>query len=132
MRELGSGDFHVAGEKVDVAEFLSARLTRQNPHERRLAIHKQVQRGVDRGKIVESIEAIGADAKFARSLRAAEKQDAEQSDLVAVKIEDLREAVFELGDAAIGCSGTREALLIQRIERAANRVFVKVHYRITI
>ncbi len=132
MRGLGSGHFHVAAKKVDVAEFLSARLTGQNLHERRLTIHEQVQRGVNRGEVVKSIEAIGAGAKLAGSLRTAEKQDAEQSDLVAVKIENLREAVFELGDAAIGCSGTREALLIERMERAANGVFVEVHYRITI
>jgi hypothetical protein len=44
-------------------------------------------------------------------LRTAEKQDAQKSDLVAVKIEDLRETVFELGDATVGRSGAREAFL---------------------
>jgi len=117
---------------MDIAKFLGAGLTREDFYERGLAVHEQVERGVNRGKIVKLIEAISAGPKFAGSLRTAEKQDAEQSDLVAVKIEDVREAVFELGDAAVGCSGTREALLIQRMERAANGVFVEVHYGITI
>ena len=111
MSRLGSRHLHVAGEEMDVAEFLGAKLTRENFHEGWLAVHEQVERGVNRAEILKVIEAIRARAKFAGSLRTAEKQDAEKSDLVAVKIEDLRETVFELGDAAVGRSGAREAFL---------------------
>ena len=127
MSHFGNGLFHVAGKEMGVAGLLCARLAREDFDEGRLAVHEQVEGGVNGGEIVELIEAIGAGAEFAGSLRAAEKEHAEQGDFVAVEIEDFREAVFELGDAAVGGSRACQALLAQRMERAADGVFVEIH-----
>ena len=115
-----------------VAGFFGARLAREDFDERRLTIHQEVERGVDGVQVVELVEAIGARAEFAGSLRTAEEEDAEQGDFVAVEIEDVCEAMFELGDAAVGGGGAGEALLLERMESAADGVFVELHDRIAI
>ncbi len=117
---------------MGVASLLCAWLAREDFDEGGLAVHEQVESGVHGGEIVELIKAIGAGAEFAGSLRAAEKEHAEQGDFVAVEIEDFGEAVFELGYAAVGGGGACEALLAQRMERAANGVFVEIHHWIAI
>lgn len=129
---LRDGFRNIAGQEMNVAGFLGARLARKDFHKRRVAIHEQVEGGVDGGEIVELVEAVGARAKFAGSLRSTKKENAEESNFVAVEVEDFGEAVFELGDAAVGGSGAGQALLAQGMERAANGVFVKLHNRITI
>ena len=111
MSHFGNGLFHVAGKEMGIAGLLCARLAREDFDEGRLAVHEQVEGGVNCGEIVELIEAIGAGAEFAGSLRAAEKEHAEQGDFVTVEIEDFREAVFKLGDAAVGGGRACEALL---------------------
>ena len=117
---------------MSVASFFCAGLAREDFGKGRFTVHEQVESRVNRGEVVELIETIGAGAEFAGGLRAAEKKDAEQGDLVAMEIEDFREAMFELGDAAVCCCGAGEALLAQRMKRAADGVFVKLHYRVAI
>ena len=127
MSHFENGLFHVSRKEMGVAGLLGARLAREDFDEGRLTVHEQIEGGVNGGEIVELIEAIGAGAEFAGSLRAAEKEHAEQGDFVAVEIEDFREAVFELGDAAVGGGRACEALLAQRMERAADGVFIEIH-----
>ena len=51
---------------------------------------------------------------------------------MAVKVEDLCQAVLELRDAAVGGGGTGKTLLVQGMECAANSIFVEVHDRIAV
>ena len=60
-------------------------------------------------------------------MRAAEEQNADQGDLVAVKVEDVGEAMLEFGDAAVGGGGTSEALVRERVESATDGLFVELH-----
>jgi len=106
------GFTNVAGEKVDEAGFLGAGLAGENFDEWRLAPHEEIEGRVDGGKIVELVEALGTSAKLAGGLRAAEKQDAQESDFVAMEIEDVLKAVLKLGDAAVRCGGARQAMLV--------------------
>lgn len=87
---------------------------------------------MDGGQVVELVETVGTSAKLAGSLRPTKKENAEEGDFVAVEVEDFGEAMFELGDAAVGGGGAGQALLAQGMESAANGVFVEVHNRITI
>jgi hypothetical protein len=60
-----------------------------------------LERGLDRSEIVEGIEAVSAAAEFTRRLRAAEHQKAEDSRLVAAKVEDSADAVLVLGNTSV-------------------------------
>jgi hypothetical protein len=122
----------VAGKKVGEAGLFGTGLARKNFYERRFAAHEEIEGRVDGGEIVELVEAVGAGAELAGRLRTAEKQDAEESDLVAMKIVDVLKAVLELGDAAVGGGGAGEAVLIQRRESLADSVFVEGHDRVAI
>src|SRR5579864_1290191 len=83
-------------------------------------------------QVVERVHALGAGSQLAGSLRAAEEQDTDQGDLVSMEIEDVGEAMLEFGDATVGGSGTREALVGQRMEGAANGLLVELHRRLSI
>src|ERR1700679_1145519 len=96
---------------MGVARLLRAGLARENFDERWLAIHQQVERGMNTIQIVERIEAFGSRAQFAGGLRAAEQEDADQGDLVPVKIENVGEAMFELRNPGVGGGGSGETLI---------------------
>ena len=51
---------------------------------------------------------------------------------MAVKVEDLCQAVLELRDTAVGGGGTGKTLLVQGMECAANSIFVEVHDRLAV
>src|SRR5580704_6070570 len=87
---------------------------------------------MDGVQIVEGVEALGACAELSGGLRAAEEQNADQGDLVAMKVEDVGEAMLEFGDAAIGGGGTSEALVRERVESAADGLFVEIHHRVAV
>jgi hypothetical protein len=82
---------------------------------------------MDGVQIVEGVEALGPCPELAGGLRAAEEQNADQGDLVAVKVEDVGEAMLEFGDAAIGGGGSSEALVGEGVEGAADGFFVEIH-----
>src|SRR5580693_6829711 len=82
---------------------------------------------MDGVQIVEGVEALGPCPELAGGLRAAEEQNADQGDLVAVKVKDVGEAMLEFGDAAIGSGGSCEALVRERVESAADGLFVEFH-----
>jgi hypothetical protein len=111
---------------MSVAGFLGARLAWEDSDERRIALHQQVERGVDGAEIVKLVEALAAGAEFAGSLRAAEDQDAEEGDFVAMEVESFLEAMLELGDAAVSGGGTGQAELVERVESAADGIFVEI------
>jgi hypothetical protein len=74
------------------------------------------------------MHALGACAKFAGGLRAAEQQDAEDGDFVAIKVEGFLEAVFVLGDAAVGgADGADQGLPVERMQGLADGGFVEIH-----
>ena len=83
-------------------------------------------------QVVEGIQALGAGSQFAGSLRAAEEKNADQGDFVPVEVEDIGQAMLEFGDATVGGGGTRESLVGQRMEGAADGLFVQIHHRLAI
>jgi hypothetical protein len=108
-------------------------LTRKNFDERRLALHQVLQTGLHGAELVERMHAFGAGAKLTGSLRTAEQQNAENGDLLAVKIEGFLEAVFVLGDAAVrGADGADERLPVKRMQGLADGGFVEIHDGIAI
>src|SRR5260370_14860668 len=116
---LGLERFHsarqtrIAGQKMSVAGLLGAGLAGKNFDERGLALHQVLQTGLHGAQVVEGMHAFGAGAKFAGSLGAAKQQNAEDSDLVAVKVESFLEAVFVLGYAVFrGADGTGQGLTV--------------------
>src|SRR6266702_6488023 len=113
-RWLGMERLHIAGQKMSVAGLLGAGLARQSFDERGLALHQVLQAGLHGAEVVERMHAFGAGAEFAGSLRAAQQQNAEDSDLVAIKVERFLEAVFVFGDAAVrSADGTNQGLSVQ-------------------
>ncbi len=112
---------------MSVAGFFRSGLASEQLYERRLAIHQKVERGVDGVQVFERIKPIGAGAKFAGRLRAAEEQDADQGGFVAMEVEDVGEAMLVFGDAAVGGGGAGEALFGERVEGAADGLFVEIH-----
>ena len=123
---------HIAGEKVRIAGFFRPGLPCQQLHQRRLPIHQQVEGGVDGVQVIEGIQALGAGSQFAGSLRAAEEQNADQGDFVAVEVEDIGQAMLEFGDATVGGGRTGEPLVGKRMEGAADCFFVELHHRLAI
>src|SRR5207249_10354938 len=79
------------------------------------------------------MHALGAGAKLAGSLRAAQEQDAENGDLVAIEVEGFLEAMLVLGDAAVrGADGTDQGLPVERMQGLADGGFVEIHDGIAI
>src|SRR5882672_6287378 len=114
-------NFHIAGEEMGVACFFGAGLPGENLDERRFALHQMLQAGLYGAEIVERMHAFGAGAEFAGRLRAAQEQDAENGDFVAIEVEGFLQAVFVLGDAAVrGADGADEGLLAQRMQGLAD------------
>jgi len=112
---------------VGVAGFLGAWLAREDFDEGRVALHEVVEAGVDGAEIVEVVHAFGAGAEFAGGLRAAEEEDAEDGDFVAIEIEGFLETVLVLGDAAIrGADGAHQGLAVERVQSLADGGFVEV------
>ncbi len=72
----------------------------------RLAIHQEVQRRMDGVQVIERIHTLGAGPQFAGSLRTAEEQHADQGDFVPMEVEDIGQAMLELGDTAVAGGGT--------------------------
>ena len=136
---LGIEGFHlvaqisVARQKMDVAGFLGAGLAQKNFDERRLALHQVLQTGLHGVQIVERMHALGTSAKLAGSLRAAQEQDAQNGDFVAIEVEGFLEAVFVFGDAAVrGADGADQGLPVERMQGLADGGFVESHDGIAI
>ena len=62
-------------------------------------------------QVFERIQAFGARAEFAGRLWAADQKDTHQRRFVAMKIEDVGEAMLEFGDATVGGRGSGQVLL---------------------
>jgi len=123
----------VAGEELHVAGFFGAGLAWEYGSERRLALTEAVESGDDVFEGFEAVHAFGAAAEFAGSLRAAEKEHAEQGDLAAIEIENFLQAMFVLGDAAIGSAGgTGETFLLECRKSVGDGIFVERHHGVAI
>jgi hypothetical protein len=123
---------HVSGKEMRVTSFFRSWLSRQQFHQRWLAVHQETQRGMDGIEIVEGVHALGARAEFAGGLRAAEEQHADQGGLVPMKVEDVGEAVLVFRNAAVGGGGAGQTLLGQSVESAADGVFIEVHHGVAV
>lgn len=117
---------------MSVASFFGSRLASEQLYERRLAIHQEVEGGMDGVQVVECIHAFGAGAELAGRLGATKEQDADQGGLVAVEVEDVGKAMLEFWDAAVGGGGAGQVLVSERVESAANGFFVEIHHRFPI
>ena len=110
---------------MHVAGLFCPRLAWEDGDEWRFALGQAVERGDDVFEGVEVVHAVGAAAKFSGSLRAAEEEDANDSGFAAVEVEDFLQAVFELGDAAVGSTGgSGQALLLESVESVADGVLI--------
>ena len=118
---------------MHVAGLFCARLARKNSGQGRFALGQTIQRGDDIVESLKMIHAVRAAAEFARSLRPAEQKNADDCDFAAIEVEDFLQAVFELGDAAVGAAGrTGETFFLQRSQRVTHRVFLESHYGVAI
>jgi hypothetical protein len=109
---LGWRFANVAGEEMGVAGFFGARLAGEDSDERRLALHQQIEGGVDGAEVIKLVEALAAGPQFAGGLRSAEEQDAEEGNFVAMEIEGFLETMLELGDPTVGGSGAGQAVAV--------------------
>ncbi len=113
---------------MGVAHLFGAGLPGKNLDEGRLALHQVLQAGLHGAEIVEGVHAFGARAEFAGRLGAAQEQDTENGDFVAIEVEGFLQAVLVLGDATVrGADGADEGLLVQRMERLADGGLVQIH-----
>jgi hypothetical protein len=111
---------------MGVGGFFGAGLAGEERDERRLALHQQIESGVDGVEVVKLVETLAAGAKFAGSLRAAEEQDTEERDFVAMEIEGFLEAMLELGDAGGDGGGAGQTEVVEGVQGLADGVFVEV------
>jgi hypothetical protein len=85
------------------------------------------ERGLDRGKVVEGVESVGATAEFAGGLRATEEEKAEDSGFVAAEIKDGADAVLVLRDAGVA-DRRDEGEVFERVEGLADVFFLEVEH----
>src|SRR5438876_5931008 len=79
------------------------------------------------------MQAFGAGAQLAGSLRSTQQQDAENSGLMTIEIEGFLEPVLVLGDAAVrGTHRADQGLSVERMQSLADGSFVEIHHRIAI
>ena len=116
-----------------VARLFCPGLSRENSYQSGLALHQALQAGLHLGQVFEMMHALGASAKFARSLRTSQQQHAKNGGFATREIEDLLQAMFVFGDPAIGAAGrASEPFSLEGIQRLPDRVFVQIHHRIAI
>jgi hypothetical protein len=89
-----------------------------------------LQGGLDGGEVVEGVETVGAAAEFAGGLGAAEHEEAEDSSLVAAKIEDGADPMLVLRDAGVANRGD-ECKVLKRVDGLADLLFVEIEDGIT-
>jgi hypothetical protein len=82
---------------------------------------------LDGTEIIEGVEAIGATAKFAGGLRAAQHEQTEDGSLVATEIEDSADTVLVLGDAGVA-NGSDEGEVFKGMESLPNLLFGQVEH----
>src|ERR1700730_1771362 len=97
-----------------IARFLCARLPSENLDQRRLAVHQALQRGLHFAQIIKVMHALDAAAKLARGLRTTEQQLAENGSFATIEVEGFLQAMFVLGDAAVGSADrARQRIIVQ-------------------
>ena len=98
-------------EKMGIPSFAGAGLAWENGSEGAgglvvgficvCAARQALECGLHSAKVFEGVETVGATAQFARSLRAAQHEQAEHSRLIAAKVEDGADPVLVLGNPGI-------------------------------
>jgi hypothetical protein len=91
----------VTGEEVRVTLLLRAGLAREDLDDGRIVFHEALQRGVDFIQVIEVVHAFGTAAEFAGSLRATQKQFAEDGGFETREVEGFLKAMLVFCDAAI-------------------------------
>jgi hypothetical protein len=130
---------------MGIAGFAGARLTREDGGKRAGGLiagfvsdgagSHALESGLNGGQIIEGVKAVGAAAEFAGGLRTAKHKEAEDSSLVAAKIEDGADAMFVLGDSsgwfseAVADRGD-EGEVFKRMEGLADFFFCEIEDRV--
>jgi hypothetical protein len=125
-------------EEMGVAGLAGAGLTWQHGGERASFVAgcigegtscEALESGLDGGKVVEGVEAVGAAAKFAGGLRAAEHEQTEDGGLVAAEVENRAYTVLVLGNAGVA-NGSDECEVFKGVKSLANFLFRQIEYGI--
>ena len=85
--------------------------------------------GLDGGEVVEAVETVGTAAEFARSLRSAKHEKAEDGGLVTAKVEDGADPMLVLGNAGVA-DRSDEAEVFKRMDGLANLFFGEIKDRV--
>ena len=118
---------------MGVARLLCSGLARQHGRERRLPLHQLLQTGQHVGDFVERMQALGAAAQFAGSLRPAQQQHTHQRRLGATEIERLAQPMLVLGHAAIrGPRAAGQPHIFKPMQSLAHRFFIQIHDRLAV
>jgi hypothetical protein len=136
--EVGRG-----AEKMGIAGFAGARLTREDGGKRAGGLIARLVRdgagshalesGLNGGQVIEGVKTVGAAAEFAGGLRTAEHKEAEDSSLVAAKIEDGADPMFIFGNASGWFSeavADRGGEVFKRMEGLADFFFCEIEDRV--
>ena len=121
------------GKEMSVALLFCAGLAGENRGKRRVVFHQATQRRKNLVEVIEVMHALSAAAEFAGSLRAAQKEFAEDGGLETREVESLLKAVLVFGDAAIHVICTAGKVLFgESAQGVFDRGIVEVHVRIAI
>ena len=125
-------------EEKGVAGFAGPGLTRQDRGEGAgfaggfvagWASREPFEGGLDGAEIVEGVEAVGAAAEFARGLRAAEQEEAQNCGLVATEVEDGTDSVLVLGDPCVA-NRSDEGEIFKGVEGLPDLLFGEIEDRV--
>ena len=98
-----------------------------------LALHQAVDDGVQRRRVGEAVQALGALEQLARGLRPAQHHHGQHRLLLGPDLQRLVEQVAELGRAAAVVAGQpREAPAAEAVERVADRLLVVGDHRLAV
>ena len=123
----------IAAEQMHVTCFFRSWLSWKYADQGWLSLHQALQGGLHIRQFGELEDSLAARSQFARSLGSTKQQRAHHRRLSAGEIENLLQAMFVLGDAALGAAHRAGQILrVQRIESISDSTFVEIHHWIAI
>ena len=123
----------IAAEQMHVTRFFRSWLSWEYANQCWLSLHQALQGGLHIRQFGELKDSLAARSQFARSLGSTKQQRAHHGGLSAGEIENLLQAMFVLGDAALGAAHRASQILrVQRFKRISDSTFVEVHHWIAI
>ena len=112
----------IAAEQMHVTCFFRSWLSWKYADQGWLSLHQALQGGLHIRQFGELKDSLAARSQFARSLGSTKQQRAHHRRLSAGEIENLLQAMFVLGDTALGAAHRASQILrVQRIERISDQ-----------